>query len=345
MSIPTSEVYSNKCAFCEGTSASGIFDFNLVVPRTGGNTCGSIKLMVASESNRSEICKTLQKEEGVCCPQSPSVRLHDESVMVEKRAVMTFDDGNMTTSHPSILYGHVHIAKTGGTSLNGILANTFERVCGHKGYSYDAFQENERAKILEKEGKGTYPKGRSRVFDPIMKEIGFEDCDYISHEAGWQFWSDTFGSGKFHGLTMELHVPCRNRIDHLMSQCNSKHKEIACDAATDEELFQSVKNCYEHLYRYAHDLQKDFKVRCFDFKKQFNDYQEYMSGILQKRRFQSTPYVKRETNVPRNQTNECIWGNATVLEKVEKYLLETVTYYQFCDQCMGSENEITLQQS
>ena len=35
--------------------------------------------------------------------------------------------------HSSILYGHVHIAKTGGTSLNGIMANTFERVCGHNG--------------------------------------------------------------------------------------------------------------------------------------------------------------------------------------------------------------------
>ena len=28
------------------------------------------------------------------------------------------------------MYGHVHIAKTGGTSLNGMLANGFERVCG-----------------------------------------------------------------------------------------------------------------------------------------------------------------------------------------------------------------------
>lgn len=46
----------------------------------------------------------------------------------------------------TVLFGHVHMAKTGGTSLNGILANRFERVCGHKGSSYDAYQSNERAK-------------------------------------------------------------------------------------------------------------------------------------------------------------------------------------------------------
>lgn len=38
--------------------------------------------------------------------------------------------------HAKTLYGHVHMAKTGGTSINGILANKFERVCGHKGESH-----------------------------------------------------------------------------------------------------------------------------------------------------------------------------------------------------------------
>lgn len=44
------------------------------------------------------------------------------------------------------------IVSTGGTSINGILANKFERVCGNKGFSYDAYQDNERARgvLLEK---------------------------------------------------------------------------------------------------------------------------------------------------------------------------------------------------
>ena len=40
--------------------------------------------------------------------------------------------GNVNNSK-NIIYGHVHMAKTGGTNVNGILANKFERVCGHKG--------------------------------------------------------------------------------------------------------------------------------------------------------------------------------------------------------------------
>lgn len=43
-----------------------------------------------------------------------------------------------------VIFGHFHMAKTGGTDLNGELALRFERVCGNKGYSYDAFQANLR---------------------------------------------------------------------------------------------------------------------------------------------------------------------------------------------------------
>jgi hypothetical protein len=51
------------CTFCMG----GIFNRDMVVPRTGGNTCGSIMLMAAGEVNGSDICATIQKEERVCC--------------------------------------------------------------------------------------------------------------------------------------------------------------------------------------------------------------------------------------------------------------------------------------
>eukprot|EP00986_Skeletonema_menzelii_P007546 scaffold2971_cov152-Skeletonema_menzelii.AAC.6 len=114
-----------------------------------------------------------------------------------------------------------------------------------------------------------------------MEEIGFEECDYIRVERSWTFWRDTFGNDKFLGLKMELHVPCRHRLDHLMSQCNHNHQEIAFDANTDEELFKSVERCVILLDRYVHDLQKHFDVKCFVFKKHFTDYPEYMTGILQ----------------------------------------------------------------
>ena len=252
--------------------------------------------------------------------------------------------------HSPIIYGHVHMAKTGGTSLNGILANKLEHVCGHKGYSYDAYQDNERKKQMEAEKiKGGKNWSRGRVDPVVMDEIGYEDCDYISHEANWQFWVERFGDKNFHGLKMELHVPCRNRIEHLMSQCNYHEvgkyfnhpkQKLACDAKTDEELFDSVNKCFVYLGRYDHELLKHFDVKCFDFENQFTGYVEHMSKILHRRRFESQPYIKRETNDPRNKAQECIWNNPAVLEKVDKYLLDTVPYYQFCDSCMGSKNEI-----
>ncbi len=260
-------------------------------------------------------------------------------------------------SHPPILYGHVHMAKTGGTSLNGIMANKFDHVCGHKGYSYDAYQDNERAKatdhaIVMQGGKNFSP---SRVEPDDMEMIGYESCDYISHEADWTFWRTSFGKGKFHGMNMELHVPCRDRIEHLMSMCNYEEvgrdphepfesslikNKIACDAKTDEALFASVNKCFLYLNRYNHGLNSHFDVKCFDFRNQFTTYIDHMSTILNHRRFESTPYVKRETNGERNKEDECIWYNDEVRAKVDKYLLEKIQYYQFCDRCMGSENEI-----
>lgn len=280
-------------------------------------------------------------------------------------AAPTMSNSNSNNNkHPPILYGHVHVAKTGGTSLNGILANKFDHVCGHKGFSYDAYQDNERAK---QEGVVTLGLGwsRSRVDPKIMDTIGYENCDYISVEQPADYLMDHFANEKFHSMKMELHIPCRDRLEHLMSMCNYQEQEvcrqttcltsrgrvrkgdllfqktkIACHAKTDEELFASVEKCFLHLQRYNHALMEGFDVKCFDFKNQFTTYIDYMSGILSHRRFVSEPYIHRETNDPRNKEEECIWYNPVVKEKVDKFLLENVQYYQFCDQCMGSENEI-----
>ena len=141
----------------------------------------------------------------------------------------------------AVMYGHVHMAKTGGTSLNGVLANTYERVCGHKGYSYDAYSSNERAKAHpEKINMNRY--GRDRVQVNIMQDIGYKNCDYVSQELDWMWWN-RFGNRKFHNISMELHVPCRDPIDHLMSQCGELKRKLDCDAATDEEFIKSVKSC------------------------------------------------------------------------------------------------------
>lgn len=232
------------------------------------------------------------------------------------------------------------------SSLNPLLILFIvDFVCGHKGYSYDAYQDNERAKKRAVNGAVKFARGkysRSRVNPGDMAEIGFENCDYVSHEENWKFWVQNFGNGAFHGVNMQLHIPCRDPIEHLMSMCQHfSNKKIACDAKTDNELFDSVKHCFVYLdLRYSHSLQEQFDVKCYSFQNQFTKYIDHMSTILSHRRFESKPLIKRLTNRERNKENECIWNNDDVRKKVEKFLVKEVPYYQFCDKCIGSENEI-----
>ena len=81
------------------------------------------------------------------------------------------------------------MTQTAGTSINGIAANKFERVCGHKGYSFGAFHDNEKAAELVANGGTPTPKDLSwsRVMEPTMEDIGYEDCDYVSNEINYNW--------------------------------------------------------------------------------------------------------------------------------------------------------------
>ena len=118
-------------------------------------------------------------------------------------------------------------------------------------YSY-----NERAKDL-------YPQKEQFVHkEELENTIGFEDCDYISIEENWEFWPNTFPDGKFHNISMELHVPCRDPVDHILSQCNHKSakrgKEFKLDCdGTDDDLYKSIRSCYlglDHILNSASEI-------------------------------------------------------------------------------------------
>ncbi|KAL7529019.1 hypothetical protein ACHAXR_002750 [Thalassiosira sp. AJA248-18] len=244
--------------------------------------------------------------------------------------------------YPEKIYGHVHIAKTGGTSLNGIMANKFTRVCGQKGNSYDAYMDNERWK--KKKKPATYvplPYSRSRVYFKIMQEVGYDDCDYVSLEIQSGIWSEIFPNGRLHGIPVELHVPCRDPIDHFMSQARGR---FLCNE-TGKEFYSQINKRLLFVRgskgRFHTDLLKDFSVKCFDFKSQFSNYTRLMGNYLQERRFQSKPYIQRETNPPRNKSNECIWKDFKAQKKVRDYLLG-LDYYKFCNKCIGSANDILV---
>lgn len=75
-------------------------------------------------------------------------------------ASASVSDGIVSKQRP--LYGHIHIEKTAGTALNAEMANTFRGVCGHKGYSYDFYQANERVR----------PKGQHFKYSVQLKRPG-----------------------------------------------------------------------------------------------------------------------------------------------------------------------------
>ena len=246
--------------------------------------------------------------------------------------------------------------------INGELATHFERICGHKGYSYDALEFNHRmeeylvqnlAKKKQTAGVADSTKAmendliaakhpgfnRGRVPGSVMREIGYHDCDWISFEDKWMTWERVASFAATIPLKLEMHVPCRDPLPHLMSQCNHWGKHFDCNAT---DMVAEVEKCLFKMDRYNDQLKKmtNVHLKCFN-PIPIDSYVGYMSGILQPRRI-STKYVHRETNRPRDKDKECIWSNPEIAEKVNAILLKT-PYYRFCDQCMGSHDDLLAQ--
>jgi hypothetical protein len=226
----------------------------------------------------------------------------------------------------NVIYGHLHIAKTAGTEFNGKLASQFERVCGNKGYSYDAYQFNERAansgetllkKIAVKSddliAKQFKKHDRGRVPGKIMQEIGFEDCDYISMESPWKFWKKFNDKEWPWPSSLELHVPCRDPLRHLMSQCNHKSKHFNCTA---EDLPHEISKCLVGNGRFSRALEKQSNIdlKCFN-PIPMEPYLEYMAERLQRKRIEAA-YFHRDSNTPRDKGSECIWNDPDVAKQV-----------------------------
>lgn len=257
------------------------------------------------------------------------------------------------------IIGHVHMAKTAGTEINGELAVHFERVCGHKGYTYDFVKFNQNTQEIQlKRGcddletcvkpdlvsrsKRGYNRGRV-PYEVMKDEIGWDNCDYISIERGSWEWN-----GIASQVPLEIHVPCRDPITHLMSQCNYVNHTFTCYDDNDDDdndnnnmlkLEKEVQACMIHEERFKSNLLENpnITLKCFD-PIPIEPYIEYMSGILQRRRFE-TDYTHRSSNTVRNVSDECIWNNPSVRAKVKDILLKK-PYYHYCDQCVGTSDDL-----
>lgn len=92
-------------------------------------------------------------------------------------------------AYPDRLYGHIHMPKTAGSTLNGEMAARFERVCGNKGYSYDFYNNNNRTSANGEQPVDSYTKlargfNRGEVPPNLMNEIGYHGTCLCVPTAG-----------------------------------------------------------------------------------------------------------------------------------------------------------------
>eukprot|EP00588_Corethron_pennatum_P004256 CAMPEP_0194283208 /NCGR_PEP_ID=MMETSP0169-20130528/24871_1 /TAXON_ID=218684 /ORGANISM="Corethron pennatum, Strain L29A3" /LENGTH=361 /DNA_ID=CAMNT_0039028757 /DNA_START=184 /DNA_END=1269 /DNA_ORIENTATION=- len=302
----------------------------------------------------------------------------------------------------AVVYGLLHMAKTGGTTINGELAMRHERVCGNKGFSHDfnaintflkgkrdariaLKQERDRRELynnsthlkvnrnynvtnafLVEKRDARIPlkqeKGRRVLYNndarrkvnrkeegftnhghyvpALMVEVGFQDCDYVANEIGAKFWAHTFG--EWH-RPLELHVPCRDPVDLLLSMCNYQKIEFTCKSNFKEE----IDLCFgKENQRFDTELltHPNIHLKCFRSPHSLVKYLDYMGERLEKKEI-IDEYVPRDSNKPRQRSEECL-SKQDYLYRMEivKYLKKSTVYmekyFQFCEKCLKSDDNL-----
>lgn len=115
-----------------------------------------------------------------------AILVYDQTIRVPRANKQTSSSFKST----DYIYRLVHIAKTAGSSINGDLSMHYKQICRNKGYSYDAFQMNQRFRksgsVMQYSGDSyaeLYRKyNQGRVPPQLKDEIGYESCDWISVE-------------------------------------------------------------------------------------------------------------------------------------------------------------------
>jgi hypothetical protein len=205
-------------------------------------------------------------------------------------------------------------------------------------------QYNERVKNGMNPWHSKSDRFSGRVGREVMDDIGYENCDWISLEDRMSAWKQRFNANN--GTKLEMHVPCRDPLDHFMSQCNYRNHNFDCGITDPEEMAKEIHRCLKDEDRFQAkqigDYSPHIQFKCFA-PIPVSRYIEYMAQILQERRVVVTQPVNRETNKKRDKSVECIW-NMTDSEKsrLVDAMKEQWDFYDFCEKCMGSENELAL---
>ena len=184
----------------------------------------------------------------------------------------------------------------------------------------------------------------------LMNEIGYHDCDWISFENKFEYWGQV--AEQIHPTPLELHIPCRDPINYLLSMCNYQHREFNCANAKAGQMAQEVNKCQMEMYRfYLPELHpptqqwfqhSNISLKCYNAIP-IEPYLQYMGTLLQPKRIVGK-YVHRDTNKPRNKEAECLLHDLELQEQVKQFLISTTAVYahvfKCCHRCMGTKDEL-----
>jgi len=221
----------------------------------------------------------------------------------------------------SKVFGHVHMAKTAGSEINDMLASRYERVCGNKGAS------SWMAQYVRDKNAGLSPRR------PQPETFGFDDCDYISLEQDASDWNHTLNQTG----PLEMHVPCRDPIEHVLSQCNFHDRKFKC-SKNKTELAIAARYCIFQMHRFPEHDTSWMERKCFN-PIPVENYVEYMGQFLQPRR-KEVPYYHPVMNKPRDKGSECLETDLEAQAYVRELLITRYPYYRFCNECIGSTNDL-----
>jgi len=152
------------------------------------------------------------------------------------------------SSSDNIVFFHMHLVKTAGSTLNRYMARKYYGVCGHKGYSSD-----QPLHIGDKprEGKDGEIWGPDLVDFGDMDDRGWHNCKLISHESWAELSVSIIKYMQELGFSMHALIPCRDPVSHTISKCSHLERDLASWSKhnNDSEL------C--HLINTRCDLEED----------------------------------------------------------------------------------------
>ena len=152
-------------------------------------------------------------------------------------------------------------------------------------------------------------------------------------------------------LILELHIPCRDPIDHLMSMANFDGrvvKRVVFDCTgveTNDTLLETeIEKAYFDMDRFNKQLvsqrkKNNLRLKCFQ-SIPVKPYIDYMDRFLQSRRIESE-YYPHSTNDKRDKAKECVWNlPLEVQNKIRTILMKNHPYMNFCNKCMGTKHQL-----